>query len=149
MLNRQGYYVTESERECTNCGVVYPKTSKTVTLCNKCNSERVKAWNTPEYKLWDRARNRCKKSGLEFAIRPENIMIPEKCPYLDIPLTVHTGSPGGKPNSPALDRVDNNKGYIVSNIQVISHLANQMKASASKEQLLLFASRILELFGED
>jgi len=149
MLNRQGYYVTEFERECTNCGVVYPKTSKTVTLCNKCNSERVKAWNTPEYKLWDRAKNRCKNSGLEFSIRPEDIIIPEKCPYLDIPLEVHKGSSGGKPNSPALDRINNDKGYIVSNIQVISHLANQMKASASKEQLLLFASRVLEIFGED
>lgn len=126
MLNRQGYFVTDTERECTNCGVIYSRTSKTVTLCNKCNSERVKAWNTPE-----------------------DIFIPEKCPYLDIPLVVHTGSSGGKPYSPALDRVDNEKGYIVSNIQVISHLANQMKASANQQQLILFASRVLEIFGKD
>lgn len=149
MLNRQGYFVTETERECTNCGVIYPKTSKTVTLCNKCNSERVKAWNTPEYKLWDRAKNRCKTSGLEFTIKLEDIFIPEKCPYLDIPLVVHKGSSGGKPDSPALDRVDNDKGYVTSNIQVISHLANQMKASANKQQLVLFAARVLEIFGKD
>lgn len=149
MLNREGYYVAETERECTKCGAIFPKTSKTVTLCNKCNSERVKAWNTPKYKLWDRARGRSKKSGMEFSIKLEDITIPETCPYLDIPLEVHKGSSGGKPNSPALDRIDNSKGYIESNIQVISHLANQMKASASKEELLLFASRVLEIFGED
>ena len=148
MLNRQGYFVSEFERECTKCGTVYPRTSKTVTLCGKCNSARVKAWNDPEYKLWARARDRCKKSGLEFTIKPADIFIPDKCPYLDIPLKVHSGAPGGKPNSHALDRVDNSKGYIVSNIQVISHLANQMKASATREELFLFASRVLDIFGE-
>lgn len=149
MLNRQGYYVTETERECTCCGTIYPRTSKTVTLCHSCNSKRVKGWNTPEYKLWNRARGRCKKSGLEFDITPEDITIPDTCPYLDLPLVVHRGSSGGKPNSPALDRVDNEKGYTKNNIQVISHLANQMKASATKEQLILFANRVLETFGEN
>jgi predicted Zn-ribbon and HTH transcriptional regulator len=149
MLNRQGYYVKERERECTNCGNIFPKTSKTVTLCNSCNSERVKAWKTPEYSLWARAKSRCKKSGLEFTIEISDISIPENCPYLDIPLKKHKGSPGGKPESPALDRIANSKGYIKSNIQVISHLANQMKASASKEQLVLFSTRILEIFGKE
>lgn len=148
MINREGYYVTDTERECTNCREIFQITSK-MTLCGKCNSERVVSWSTPEYKLWQRARDRCKKSGLEFTITPEDITIPERCHYLDLPLVVHKGSPGGKPNSPALDRVDNSKGYTKNNIQVISHLANQMKASATKEQLVLFASRVLETFDKE
>jgi len=149
MLNREGYYVSDRERECTACGMIFPKTSKTVTLCNRCNSERVKAWKTPEYGLWARAKSRCKTSGLEFDIQMSDIVIPERCPYLNIPLEVHKGSAGGKPHSPALDRIDNSKGYIKSNIQVISHLANQMKANASKEELVKFAKSVLEIFGGD
>lgn len=146
--NREGYYDDGIHRECTNCSTVYTKTSATVTLCPACNSNRVKSWNSPEYKLWVRARNRCKKSELEFTIVVDDIKIPDTCPYLDLPLEVHKGSPGGKPNSPALDRVDNRLGYTKNNIQVISHLANQMKASATPEQLILFSSRILETFGK-
>lgn len=149
MYNREGYYVTETERECTKCGKVYPHTSKRVTLCHECNSQRVISWDNVKYKMWNRAKQRCDKSGLEFNILPSDIIIPEKCPYLDIPLQVHKGSSGGKPNSPALDRVDNSKGYTKDNIQVISHLANQMKASATKEQLIKFAHSVLETFSKN
>lgn len=149
MKNRQGFYVTETERECTKCGAVFTRTSKSVTLCHKCNSERVKAWKTEEYGLWARARSRCKTSGLEFSISIDDIKIPDVCPYLNLPLVRHKGSAGGRPNSPALDRIDNSLGYTATNIQVISHLANQMKASANKEQLVLFAKRVLEIFGDD
>ncbi len=148
MINREGYYDNGVERECTNCGKIHVKNSKTVTLCPKCNSERVKSYGSPEYKLWNRAKTRCKKSGLEFSIEIEDIKIPEFCPYLDLPLVIHKGSPGGKPNSPALDRIDNRLGYTKNNIQVISHLANQMKASATPDQLILFSQRILETFGK-
>ena len=149
MLNREGYYVTKEERECTKCGSLFPNRSKTVSLCGPCNSQRVKTWKTPEYSLWARAKSRCRTSGLEFDINISDITIPERCPYLSIPLELHKGSSGGRPNSPALDRVDNSKGYIKSNIQVISHLANQMKSNASKEQLTTFANSVLEIFGDE
>ena len=148
MINRQGFYVTDTERECTKCGDVFKITSR-MTLCGPCNSKRVKSWNTSEYKLWQRARDRSKKSGTDFEISPDDIVIPERCPYLDLPLRVHSGTPGGRPDSPALDRVDNTKGYTKDNIEVISHLANMMKSSASKEQLVSFARHVLETFGED
>lgn len=143
MKNREGYYVTDTERECTKCGTVFMKTSKTVTLCPTCNTERVKNWKTPEYSLWARARSRVKTSGLSFDIEVSDISIPTHCKYLCIPLVVHKGSSGGKPASPALDRIDNTKGYVKGNIQVISHLANQMKASASEEELRLFCTNML------
>lgn len=147
--NREGFYVTAEERECTKCGTVFPNRSKTVTLCGPCNSDRVKKTRKGTKGLWARARNRAKAKGIEFTISPQDIVVPNVCPYLGIPLKEHSGSSGGKPDSPALDRVDNSLGYIPSNIQVISHLANQMKASASKEQLVLFSRRVLEIFGND
>jgi predicted nucleic acid-binding Zn-ribbon protein len=149
LINREGYYVGKFDRECTKCGIVFKKTSKTVTLCPSCNSERVKSSKTTERKLWERARNRAKLSGLEFTITLEDIELPPTCKYLNIPLNVHSGSSGGKFDSPSLDRIDNSKGYIKDNIQVISHLANVMKASATKEQLKMFCNSMLKDLGQD
>lgn len=149
MINREGYYVTETERECTRCGTIFKRTNRTVALCPSCNSERVKTSRTPERKMWERARFRAKTNQLEFTLKPDDIKIPERCPYLDIELKCFSGRPGGEPYSPALDRIDSSKGYTPDNVQVISHLANMMKSSATKEQLVLFSKRILETFGED
>jgi len=99
--------------------------------------------------MWARAKARAKKNQLEFTLSPYDIKIPERCPYLDIELKCFSGRPGGEPCSPALDRIDSSKGYTPDNVQVISHLANMMKSSATKEQLILFSKRILETFGED
>ncbi len=146
MINREGYYVTETERECTSCGTIFQKTSKTVTLCNSCNSDRVKS-NGVEWKMHQRAKQRAKYKGMEFNLEVSDIVIPERCPVLGMPLAMHKGSSGGRPDSPALDRIDNNKGYTKDNIQVISHRANQMKVDASDEELLAFAKWVFETFG--
>jgi hypothetical protein len=141
--NREGFFVSETERECTKCHVIFVKTSKTTTLCKSCNSTRVKCYS-PESKMFRRAKSRSKFYGIEFNITKEDIMIPETCPILNIPLVYHSGSSGGKMNSPALDRIDNSKGYIKGNVVVISHLANMMKSCANKEQLKSFAKWVNE-----
>lgn len=98
--------------------------------------------------MWSRAKTRAKNKSLEFNIEISDIQIPKRCPYLDIELRFVKGRSGGSYNSAALDRIDNSKGYIKGNIEVISHLANQMKASATKEQLILFSKRVLNRFNE-
>lgn len=94
--------------------------------------------------MYRRAKTRAKIFGREFTISIDDIKIPKYCRYLGIELSEHKGRSGGEPDSPALDRIDNNKGYVVGNIQVISHLANQMKASATKQHLIRFAKQILQ-----
>lgn len=148
MINREGYYVGEVDRECTNCGTLFPKTSRTVTLCNVCNSSRVKG-QPPERKMWARARSLAKDFGYEFNITVSDINIPKVCPVLGIELVTHSGKSGGKDNSPALDRIDNTQGYVVGNVQVISQLANVMKSSANKEQLLMFAKWVMKTYPEE
>jgi hypothetical protein len=142
-VNREGYFVGEVERECTSCGIIFNKTSKTVTLCNKCNSERVKS-ESPEKKMFRRAKTRARERGIDFSITLEDVVIPEFCPTLGIKLKVHKGRSGGNPESPALDRIDNSKGYVKGNVMVMSHLANMMKSSATTEQLLLFAKWVTD-----
>lgn len=141
-VNREGYKISETERECTKCGTIFLKTSKTVALCNKCNSERVKCTD-PELKMLRRAKARAKSKGLEFNLTVKDIIIPKNCPILGIELICKSGKPGGQKNSPALDRKDSKKGYTKDNIQVISHLANMMKSHATEEELITFAKWVM------
>ena len=145
-VNREGYFVGELERECTSCGTLFKKTNKTVTLCNKCNSNRVKS-ETPEKRMFRRAKVRAKERGLDFNISLEDVVIPKFCPILGIGLKVHKGSSGGKPESPALDRIDNDRGYVKGNVMVVSHLANMMKSSATTGQMIKFAEWVIKTHG--
>lgn len=91
--------------------------------------------------IWKRAKQRAEKHNMDFNITEEDIIIPEVCPILEVPLIY--GIKGNYEYSPSLDRIDNNKGYIKGNIQVVSKKANSMKNSASLEELHKFCKNIL------
>lgn len=88
-----------------------------------------------------RTKRRALEKGLYFNLVEEDIIIPEYCPLLEIPLVI--GTKNEYENSPSIDRIDNNKGYIKGNIQIISKKANSMKNSASYEELMIFYKNIL------
>jgi hypothetical protein len=110
--------------------------------------ERSQNWiaNNFDYNLWSQAKRRARREGIEFSILKKDIVIPEVCPYLGIPLTTTWGQ-GQLQTNASIDRIDNSKGYVEGNIQVISRLANTMKSNATKEQLLTFAKNVLTLEG--
>lgn len=91
--------------------------------------------------MYTRAKNRAAKKGLDFDIDLEDIVIPEICPLLEVPIVL--GREDDYEYSPSLDRIDNSKGYIKGNIWVISKKANSMKNSASYEELTKFCSNII------
>lgn len=98
--------------------------------------------------MWLSAKHHAEKANREFTITVEDIVIPERCPYLDIPLIKKELGPRADGQA-SIDRKDSNKGYTKDNIQIISWLANRMKSNATEEQLLKFAKGILKWHSED
>lgn len=143
ILNRHGNFDDGVNRSCTLCGKHFRKTSKTVTLCNECNSTRVKS-QPYELKMWRRAKNRSTKSGIPFTIDVDDIIIPEVCPILGIKIKENKGKPGAYKDSPSLDKINPTLGYVKGNVQVISQMANQMKFNATPQELITFANYILK-----
>lgn len=97
----------------------------------------------PERQLLRAAKKRADARGLLFLITVEDVVIPDKCPALGTPLVRNVGGRTGAPNSPSLDRIIPELGYIPGNVQVISHKANMMKQNATKDELRAFARWVL------
>lgn len=91
------------------------------------------------------ARRRAREQGLPFDLTVFDIIIPEVCPVLGLPLAMGEGR--SRDNSPSLDKIDPAKGYVRGNVQVISDLANRMKQNAGPDQLLAFATWVQRTYG--
>src|SRR5674476_382569 len=88
-------------------------------------------------RMFKSAKDRAEKYGLAFNIVLADIVIPEKCPILGIPLIFgDTSTRGPNPSAPSLDRKIPALGYVVGNIAVISHRANRLKSDLIEEELL-------------
>ena len=90
--------------------------------------KRARKNKNPSWGLYLSTKNNARVAGLPHTITPEDIVIPERCPILDIPL-----EPGGasRKNWPSVDRLDPSKGYVPDNISVISYHANRCKSDMS------------------
>lgn len=129
--------------------------------CKTCSlkSISVTKYNTPEKRrdlhrkdprkvMLVHARKRAKDKNLDFNIDLNDIIIPEICPLLNIPLFVSDKKLG--PNSPTIDRINNNKGYVKGNVLVISAKANTAKGSLSITELELLVKNLRRvLYKED
>lgn len=100
------------------------------------NSKRCK-W------LYYNAKRRAKVLSLPFDLEATDIIIPKMCPILGIPLTF--GSAISSDNSPAIDRIVPAKGYVKTNIQIISNLANRIKTNATTKQIRMVADYLEKL----
>lgn len=160
-------------RRCINCGreftvktTVVKGSSKKQMFCQECCSRlslwerrviRMKTFPDERQKYLEQkrqeflrdykknmlagARRRASAKNIDFNITEEDIEIPSMCPILEVPLVI--GTKGNYEYSPSLDRIDNSKGYVKDNIQVISKKANSMKNSATLEELKAFCKNVL------
>jgi len=121
--------------------------NKTMPLKNKSNRcQYLRNWkaNNREKSLFQQAKYRAKTRNIPFDIEILDIIIPEICPILGLPLK--TLIDGNRDLSPSLDRIDNTKGYLKGNIQVISSKANTMKHNANKSELINFSNWVRSIY---
>ncbi len=108
--------------------------------------KRNKNWGSknPEKAMLHRSRKRAKNKNLEHNITLEDIVIPEVCPLLGIPLETNK-TKGYADNSPSLDRIDSSKGYIKGNVMVVSFRANMLKSNGTIEELELLLHNLKKI----
>jgi hypothetical protein len=87
----------------------------------------------PRGRMLSSARERAKTKGVPCTITKDDIIMPDVCPILGLPLQVNDTKAG--PNSPSLDEIRPGLGYVPDNVQVISHRANVLKNNATVEEL--------------
>lgn len=75
------------------------------------------------------SRDRSKINKVPHTITVNDFEVPDICPVLGIPLKVGKGKATW--NSPTLDRILPELGYVAGNVVVISNRANQLKTNAS------------------
>ena len=88
------------------------------------------------------ATRRAKKKGFACNVTVEWLYAnaPDNCVLLDIPLAY--GNMASYSNSPALDRKNNEIGYLQDNCWVISMKANRIKTNATPEEIELLAKNL-------
>ena len=135
-------YAEENREEIRIRSAVYYALNKEVI----CEEQKIIRRKDPRSNMFRAAKARAKNQGVPFDIEISDIVIPETCPILLVPLSV--GNKIVSINSPSLDKIIPELGYVKGNIQVISYKANLMKSNANPDQLVLFAKWILEFFQE-
>lgn len=88
------------------------------------------------------ARGRAELNGVSFSLTVDDIEIPEFCPVLGIPL--FHGDGVSCDNSPTVDRIVPEVGYVPGNIIIISNRANRVKSNASWLEL----RKLVEFYEE-
>jgi hypothetical protein len=93
-------------------------------------------------------RTRCKKAGLPFNLTIEDFNFPKVCPALGIPLEKTFNKDSrcvSNENTPSLDRIVPELGYVKGNIVIVSKKANTMKSNGNWQDLQKLADFYKEL----
>lgn len=78
-------------------------------------------------------KHRAKSLSVPFDLTEQDIQLPEFCPVLGIKIEIGDGRL--QQNSPSVDRLIPNKGYVSGNVKVISYRANVIKHNATIEEV--------------
>lgn len=118
-------------------------------VCRPCASfrwkEKIDQRRLPY--LLNRVRSSARDKGLPFNLKLEDIVIPSHCPVLGIELEFGKSSTekSWRDNSPSLDRIVPELGYVKENVIVVSYRANRIKNDATIEELQKVANFYYQL----
>ena len=97
-------------------------------------------------KLCSSALFRARENNLPCNITSEDIILLRVCPLLSV--NIEYGNNTITNYSASLDKINPLLGYVKGNIQVVSMLANNMKSSATQQELITFSKNILKIYGD-
>ena len=119
--------------------------SDTKNICKKCSAKlneknrRNRDWKFDAKKvLYDNAKQRAKKSNIEFTLTKEDVIIPDTCPVFGFALKREDRETWMC--APSIDRIDNTRGYVKDNIIIVSRRANILKKDATINELIKLAN---------
>lgn len=122
------------ESYCRDCRSLYNQDAEIIQRDKDAHLNWRK--QNPKNLALSRAKQRAKKQGIAFDLTLADIPdIPTLCPILGIELKLNDGRFG--PDSPSLDRIIPELGYVAGNVQWICSQANVAKNNLSIEQLIL------------
>lgn len=117
-------------------------------ICKQCSKKHWKQLGEDSDNrcrwLLQRIKTKCKKLNIPFDITLDDLVIPDVCPVLGIPLKfgVKTANKFRErrgvqtpDDSPSVDRIFPELGYIKGNIVIVSYRANNIKTNATPEEL--------------
>lgn len=107
----------------------------------------IEQWSSPNSYIinvvYNNAKSRARRSGLPFNLDKDYLVdiMEYECPIFGIPLSWGIVGEGNKKtnNSPSLDRIVPEYGYIKGNVVFISNLANTIKQNVTEKELYAVA----------
>lgn len=127
------YYEQHRDREIARATASQNKDRQTTNEKKRARNRK----NSVSYILCG-IKSRAKRRGIPFDLSHEDIVIPTHCPVLGIPLMIGDGTAGD--NSPSVDRIIPNLGYVKGNIRIVSHRANTIRSNASIDELKMLVT---------
>jgi len=109
--------------------------------CNQCRHAKHVA--DPRKQMLVNARIQAKKKKLDFNIVLSDLIIPEQCPVLGIPIFIGSFE---KNNSPSIDKIIPKLGYVKGNVRIISYRANTLKSNATLEEMLKIIEDLKKIY---
>lgn len=157
--NGRKWYEKNKEKKAENKRVWYQANKEKILAQQKKyledNKEKRKEYikvysqKNPLRRTLHSVKQRCKKNDLPCDLELTDIEPPENCPVFGFKLERNEGGRTGAFNSPSIDRIAPELGYVKGNIQIISLKANMMKQDATPEELRMFARWVLKTFPEE
>lgn len=135
-------------KTCRRCGLAKPlnEFNKNTSNCRKCTKTQWRKWRSEPVNvvrtLVNNARRRAIKQRVPFALNFKDLTMPDVCPVLGIKFDWTEIT---TPNSPSLDRLNPNEGYVPGNVVIISHMANRIKSNATPNQIRAVADWVDEI----
>ena len=139
---------------CKECMTTYRRANKVRNAdrarnTRAINPEPTRAANRKAYRNKDISKrilqninHRARTRGIDFNLTVDDISVPELCPYLKVPFI--QGTKGNYQYTYSIDRIDNSKGYVPNNVEIVTMKANSMKNNATNEELIAFSLEIIK-----